>query len=140
MKDQVAGAEALLATRVAVSVVERDGAFLIGPRPEGVPLAGLWEFPGGKLREGETADVAAVRECREETGLAVEAIGHYSTVVEQYAHGLVEITFVACRSRGVLAAARPPFRWVAAAELASYSFPSANAALIRQLVAGAGTG
>jgi 8-oxo-dGTP diphosphatase len=126
--------------RVAVAVVERDGVFLIGQRPEGVPLSGLWEFPGGKMRGGEMAEDAAVRECIEETGQTVVAVGRYSTVVEQYAHGLVEITFIACRPADVLAAPQAPFRWVAAAELGNYSFPSANAKLIRQLVAEAAAG
>ena len=123
--------------RVAVAVVERDGAFLVGPRPEGVPLAGLWEFPGGKIQPGETPEDAAVRECREETGLAVQVCGHYPTVVEQYAHGLIELSFLACRMVGAPSVPQAPFRWVAATELAELAFPSANAALIRRLVGAA---
>jgi 8-oxo-dGTP pyrophosphatase MutT (NUDIX family) len=86
---------------------------------------------------GETAEATAVRECLEETGLAVQPAGRLSTVTQQYAHGLIEITFVACQAVGVLAASEAPFRWVAAADLGTYSFPSANAELIRQLVAAA---
>ena len=125
--------------RVAAAVLQRGGAYLIGQRPPGVSLAGLWEFPGGKIRAGETPEVAAARECLEETGLAVEVVGKHATVTEQYAHGRIEITFVACRSTNN-DLPRAPFRWVAAADLGSYEFPAANAALIRQLIHGAGRG
>jgi mutator protein MutT len=137
MNDEWAVAHVQAPIRVAVAVVEQEGVFLVGQRPEGVPLAGMWEFPGGKMRAGEEPEDAALRECLEETGLLVEAIGRHSTVVEQYPHGLVEITFVACRPADMLALPRAPFRWVAAAELGTFSFPGANAALIRQLVAAA---
>ena len=51
-------------TPIAVAVVRYDGKFLIGRRPEGVPLAGLWEFPGGKVHAGETPEAAAVFRAR----------------------------------------------------------------------------
>jgi 8-oxo-dGTP diphosphatase len=54
-----------IATPIAVAVVEHDDRVLIGQRPPGVVLGGLWEFPGGKIFEGESAEEAAVRECRE---------------------------------------------------------------------------
>ena len=57
-------------TLVAIAVVEHDGCFLVGVRPEGKPLAGFAEFPGGKVDHGETPEQAAIRECREESGLA----------------------------------------------------------------------
>ncbi|MBI2826904.1 MAG: (deoxy)nucleoside triphosphate pyrophosphohydrolase [Planctomycetia bacterium] len=126
------------ATRVAVAVVEDHGRFLIGQRPPGIPLAGLWEFPGGKIRPGETPEEAAERECLEETGVAVRACGAYPTVVEQYAHGRVEVSFIACRmERDPAPPVCPPFLWVAAADLRRYEFPSANTALLRRLT-GAG--
>ena len=84
-------------TRIAVAVVERDGEFLVGQRSAGAALAGLWEFPGGKVEPGETVGEAAVRECLEETDLAIEVIGEHSTVTHHYQHGLVAVTFVDCR-------------------------------------------
>ena len=57
--------------RVAIAIVEQNGQFLVGVRPESVPLAGFAEFPGGKVHDDETAAAAAVRECHEETGLQV---------------------------------------------------------------------
>ena len=47
--------------RIAIAVIEQDGHFLIGKRPCGEPLAGLWEFPGGKIEPGETPQAAAAQ-------------------------------------------------------------------------------
>jgi mutator protein MutT len=124
-------------TRIAVAVVEQDGQFLIGQRPPGVALAGLWEFPGGKVEPKETVNAAAERECFEETDLAVVAERELSKVTQHYAHGLVEVSFIACRptlaSTKESAALRPPFRWVARDELTRYEFPAANAELVARL-------
>jgi len=122
-------------TRVAIAVVEQDGCFLIGQRPEGVPLAGLWEFPGGKIRVGETAEAAAIRECLEETGIQIENVSHLSSVSHEYEHGTVALEFVHCRPIGG-GPERPsqPFRWVRRADLAKYEFPAANAAILKKLI------
>ncbi|HVU89069.1 MAG TPA: (deoxy)nucleoside triphosphate pyrophosphohydrolase [Pirellulales bacterium] len=122
---------------VAVAVVEDRGCYLIGQRPPGVPLAGLWEFPGGKRRPGESAAQAAERETLEETGVAVRAIGEHETVTKTYDHGTVEVTFVACQLAGESREPRAPFLWVPAAEIGNFEFPAANHALVRKLVAGA---
>lgn len=120
-------------TRIAVAVVEQGGCFLIGRRPAGVPLAGLWEFPGGKVDPGETAEQAAARECLEESGLAIEVGAPYPAVVHQYDHDRLALEFFACRPVEPKAPPKPPFRWVALAELATYPFPAANAVLIELL-------
>ena len=82
-------------TPIAVAVVRHAGRVLIGRRGAGVPLAGLWEFPGGKVREGETAEEAAARECLEETGLAVHIAGTLAEVVHPYEHGPLRLCFLA---------------------------------------------
>ena len=51
--------------QIALAVVRHDDSVLIGQRPAGVPLAGYWEFPGGKILDDETPQEAAARECRE---------------------------------------------------------------------------
>jgi 8-oxo-dGTP diphosphatase len=56
---------------VAVALVDADGRVLISQRPEGKALAGLWEFPGGKLEAGERPETALIRELREELGIDV---------------------------------------------------------------------
>jgi mutator protein MutT len=114
-------------------VVERGGKFLIGLRPDGAPLAEVWEFPGGKIVPGESHAEAACRECLEETGLEVRIAGEYPSVDHDYAHGRVRLRFFACVP---LAEHRPlpsRFRWVSVAELHDYRFPPANGALLEHL-------
>ena len=54
---------------VAVALIDRDGRVLLAQRPEGKSMAGLWEFPGGKVEAGETPEVALIRELQEELGI-----------------------------------------------------------------------
>ena len=122
--------------QISIAVVEHAGSFLIGQRPPGVPLAGLWEFPGGKMEPTETAKEAAVRECREETGLAVEAEGTWLVQEEEYPHGRVRLHFIACRVVGTeTGTPREPFRFVPRGELGTYEFPSGNGELLKLLLA-----
>lgn len=129
---------------IAVAVVQRQSQregergteFLIGLRPAGAPLAGLWEFPGGKLHPGEAAAEAAVRECLEETGLAVRVTREYPAVDHTYEHGVLRLRFFACElAREASQPADSRFRWVPRASLADYAFPPANGALLAALQA-----
>ncbi|MEX2015781.1 MAG: (deoxy)nucleoside triphosphate pyrophosphohydrolase [Candidatus Hydrogenedentales bacterium] len=122
-----------IATPISIAVVEHDDRFLIGQRPPGVVLTGFWEFPGGKLRDGETADEAAARECREETGIEVEVLGSYGERVHEYDFGWVRLQFFICRPRDVSKQPLPPFRWVPRQDLSRYQFPPANEELLREL-------
>jgi mutator protein MutT len=123
-----------MSIKVAIAVVEQNGCFLIGQRPEGIPLAGLWEFPGGKILPGETAEAAAIRECLEETSIRVENVLHLLSVGHEYEHGTLALEFVACRPiQGEHALPSHPFRWVRREELANYQFPAANAAVLEVL-------
>ena len=120
-------------TPIAIAVVEHDGRFLVGQRPDGVPLAGLWEFPGGKIEPGETPAQAAVRECLEETGLVVEAIGEYPASEHHYAHGRVQLHFIACRLFDPVTPIRDSYRWIPRQELKDYAFPEGNRPLLETL-------
>jgi 8-oxo-dGTP diphosphatase len=64
---------ACVVTVAAVALIDADGRVLVQRRPPGKPLAGLWEFPGGKVEPGETPEAALIRELREE--LAIEVTG-----------------------------------------------------------------
>lgn len=124
-------------TRIGIAVVESAGHFLVGKRPHGVPLPGLWEFPGGKCELDETPRSCAVRECREETGLLIAPREHMATVEHTYAHGDVELHFWRCSlSPGMPALAPPsaPFRWAAKSELKNLEFPAANRSVLEQLL------
>jgi mutator protein MutT len=118
---------------IAVAVVEDAEQFLIGLRPEGVPLAGLWEFPGGKVEPGETAENAAIRECLEETGLVVRITGEYPPTSYSYQHAAVELRFFACALIPGEREVPARFRWVKPADLSKYSFPPANSRLLELL-------
>ena len=56
----------------AAALVDEKGRILVQKRPEGKPMAGLWEFPGGKVESGETPELALIRELREELNISVE--------------------------------------------------------------------
>ena len=123
-------------TRVAIAVVESSGHVLVGTRPEGVPLTGMSEFPGGKCRPDETARGCAVRECGEETGLLVVPRCHLVTTTANYAHGAVELSFWKCAlSPDIpdLASPDSPFEWVALRDLSTRDFPSGNDPVLRLL-------
>jgi 8-oxo-dGTP diphosphatase len=79
---------------VAAAVIERaDGAFLLAQRPAGKVYAGWWEFPGGKVDEGESADAALARELHEELGIDVRRAYPWITRVYVYPHATVRLNF-----------------------------------------------
>jgi len=119
--------------RIAIAVVEQEGRYLVGRRPDHATLAGLWEFPGGKCRPGETFDDAAVRECREETGLEVEVHQRIHRQLQKYDFGEVELTFLACRLLDERRAPKEPFQWVTREGLRDLEFPEGNRAVLAEL-------
>ncbi|MBX7167465.1 MAG: (deoxy)nucleoside triphosphate pyrophosphohydrolase [Pirellulales bacterium] len=119
--------------QIAVALVLDGDWALVGVRPEGKPLAGYYEFPGGKIETGETPDAAAVRETREETGLDVEPVRELLTTQHVYPHGHVELHFILARVRGDMRPPRFPFAWLRAARLERLCFPPANAPLLDEL-------
>lgn len=121
--------------RIAIAIVERDDQFLVGVRPDGVPLAGYWEFPGGKVEAGETPAEAAARECREETGVTVEPLVELLTEEFTYDHGSVELHFFHCAIQGV---GTPcfPYRWVSRGQLRDLKFPAGNRQIVARLIEG----
>lgn len=122
--------------RIGIAVVESAGSYLVGLRAPGTALAGLSEFPGGKCEADETPQACAVRECLEETGLAVIPRRQLGTVPWDYAHGAVELHFWLCSLADDLPvqfSPTPPFRWVPADELGSLVFPPANQQVLQVL-------
>ena len=122
-------------TRIGIAVVEHQGRYLVGTRPEGKPLAGYAEFPGGKCRPGENPESCAIRECFEETGLQIRAIRLLDRTTWDYSHGRVELDFWLCE---ITEAAEPstPFRWVSRKDLSELQFPDANASVVAALIEG----
>ena len=77
---------------VAAALFDRDGRVLIAQRPPGKPLAGRWEFPGGKVDAGESERQALVRELREELGIEVVAARPFMRLTHAYAERDVELS------------------------------------------------
>ncbi|MEX0938683.1 MAG: (deoxy)nucleoside triphosphate pyrophosphohydrolase [Pirellulales bacterium] len=119
---------------IAVAVVEHQGRYLVGRRTADQTLAGLWEFPGGKVEPGESPQDAAARECLEETGVAVRVGAPYPQVVHRYPHEHVRITFFACAPIEPFGQPRPPYCWQSRERLAQLAFPAANRALLEHLL------
>lgn len=119
---------------IAIAVVEFENQFLVGQRPEGAPLAGYWEFPGGKIELGEDPRVAAARECLEEVGIHVEVGDEYPEVVHQYDHGKLRIHFFRAWPVDMELPENCRFQWVERSQLGDYQFPEANAGLLKLLV------
>jgi 8-oxo-dGTP diphosphatase len=134
------GPEPVRPLPVAVGLVARDGRYLVRQRPVGTPLAGSWEFPGGKCLPGEAPEEAAARECREETGLAVVVGRLRRRLTYHYPHAWVELSFFDCTVAEPAAEPGPGtgFRWVEAKDLPSLAFPEANGAILEELARGAG--
>jgi len=118
----------------AVALVDIDGRVLIARRPEGKPLAGLWEFPGGKLHGGETPEAALIRELREELGIDTKAscLTPIAFASHPYDDFHLLMPLYACRVwKGTIAAREgQELAWVRPARLADYPMPPADTPLI----------
>jgi len=121
----------------AVALIDTDGRVLLARRPPGKAMAGLWEFPGGKLHAGETPEQALVRELHEELGVdtrqsCLAPIGFASHAYEDF-HLLMPL--YVCRVwRGIPQPREgQELAWVRPARLGDYAMPPADAPLVAQL-------
>jgi mutator protein MutT len=123
---------------IALALVWRDGRLLVTRRPEGVHLAGFWEFPGGKLRPGETARACAEREVAEETEVVARAESERAPILWDYADRSLLLLPVNCVWVAGEGARREVagLRWVLPEELGALEFPPANGALVAELAGG----
>jgi len=123
---------------VAVALIDSDNRILIAQRPEGKQLAGLWEFPGGKLDPNERPEQALIRELREELGIEVKDTCLAPLTFASYAYEefhLLMPLYVCRRWEGVV---RPlegqALKWVQARDLRHYPMPPADEPLIPALI------
>jgi len=122
---------------VAVGIVFHGGKLLIDQRrPDGM-LGGLWEFPGGKVEDGERCEDAVVREIKEELDVDVQVLNHFATVDHQYTHFTISLHAFVCRllSGTPRAVGCADWKWVTQDELSQYPFPRANGKIIELLAA-----
>jgi A/G-specific adenine glycosylase len=122
---------------VPVGIIWRRGRLLIAKRPLDAMLGGLWEFPGGKVEEGETFEQALRREIREETALEVTVGARLLSCRHAYSH--FRITLHAYHCEGPRGRPRPldcaACRWVTVGTLSDYPFPSGSRPIIEALAA-----
>lgn len=123
-----------IVTVVAVALLDADNRVLLGQRPEGKHLGGLWEFPGGKVEPGETPEAALVRELKEELGIDIResCLAPLTFVSHSYEKFHLLMPLYVCRTwRGkVTAHEGQKLTWVAAARLRDYPMPPADEPLI----------
>ncbi|MDD5544037.1 MAG: 8-oxo-dGTP diphosphatase MutT [Acidobacteriia bacterium] len=121
--------------RIAIAIVERNGKILIAQRRPDSHLGGLWEFPGGKVHEGESPEQAVVRECREEVGIGVRVDRFFARVEHEYEDRRIELVSYIC----TLEEGKPSplhcaaCEWVSPAELSHFHFPEANRPILKRL-------
>lgn len=113
---------------VVAAVLWRGGKFLAVRRPEGKPLAGQWEFPGGKVEPGEALPAALAREIDEELGVLVRASDFWRSVNHEYEHLSVRLHFFHVRDFGGEPESREGhgLRWVTPAEALALPFLEAD--------------
>ncbi len=123
---------------VVAAVIERDGELLVSLRNPKGTRPSQWEFPGGKVEDGETEAEALVRELREEMGVTCDAGALVKRVVHAYAETDVEIAFY--RANILEGEPRPlsmaELRWVRRGELPAFDFLDADRLFIAELARG----
>ena len=124
---------------VAAALVDRDGRVLVQQRPESTAMAGLWEFPGGKIEPGETPEAALIRELDEELGIVVD---HACLAPACFAseplgdRHLLLLVYALRKWQGVpVAQHATALRWVRPVELYVLDMPPADRPLIGLLEA-----
>jgi 8-oxo-dGTP diphosphatase len=123
----------------ACALIDADGRVLVAQRPEGKSMAGLWEFPGGKIEAGESPQQALARELSEELGIRASIGPPVTRIRHNYRHGgAVDLQFFAVREfvGEIVNHIYQQIRWVKLQDLPEYDFLAADRGLIRDLAAG----
>jgi 8-oxo-dGTP diphosphatase len=122
----------------AVALLDADGRVLLARRPEGKSMAGLWEFPGGKVEAGERPEEALVRELNEELGIAVRepCLAPLTFASHDYGDFHLLMPLYVCRRWEGRPTAREgqALAWVRPAKLRDYPMPPADVPLVPMLV------
>ncbi|HWI27617.1 MAG TPA: (deoxy)nucleoside triphosphate pyrophosphohydrolase [Stellaceae bacterium] len=122
---------------VAVALVDADGRVLLAQRPEGKAMAGLWEFPGGKVQPGEAPEAALIRELAEELGIDVTeaCLAPLSFASHRYETFHLLMPLYVCRRWHGVVSAREGQRlaWVRPQKLEQYAMPPADKPLVAVL-------
>lgn len=121
----------------ACALIDRDGRVLLAQRPEGKSLAGLWEFPGGKIEQGETPEACLIRELEEEIGINTWAscLAPLTFASHSYEDFHLLMPLYACRKWEGTPRSREgqALKWVRANQLRDYPMPPADVPLVAVL-------
>jgi 8-oxo-dGTP diphosphatase len=121
----------------ACALIDPDGRVLIAQRPEGKSMAGLWEFPGGKVEPGERPEQCLIRELKEELGIAVkeECLAPLTFASHTYPDFYLLMPLYVCRRWEGFAEGREgqKLKWVRPNDLRDYPMPAADEPLISHL-------
>ena len=128
-----------IVTVAACALIDADGRVLLAQRPEGKSMAGLWEFPGGKIEAGETPEQSLIRELNEELGIAVKeaCLAPLTFASHSYADFHLLMPLYVCRRWDGTVTAREgqQLAWVRPNRLRDYPMPPADIPLIPHLTA-----
>lgn len=123
---------------VACALIDADGRILITQRPEGKSMAGLWEFPGGKVEAGETPEAAIIRELDEELGIVTQTdcLAPLTFASHGYDDFHLMMPLYVCRRFQGMARSREgqALKWVRTRQLRDFPMPPADAPLIPFLI------
>ncbi len=115
-------------------LVDEDGKILISTRPKGKDMAGLWEFPGGKIQENEVPEVALARELEEELGIQTSPSCMYPLTFVSHRYEtfhLIMFVFVCRKWLGIpMPLEGQQLKWVNPKELSNYDMPPADLGLV----------
>ncbi|WP_420430060.1 8-oxo-dGTP diphosphatase MutT [Kordiimonas sp.] len=121
----------------AIALIDIDGRVLIAERPAGKSMAGMWEFPGGKVEEGEIPEAALIRECKEELGIDITAacLAPFAFASHSYEKFHLLMPLFVCRKWEGLVQGLEGQRtkWVKIRDLGEYEMPPADIPLIAML-------
>ena len=113
--------------RIVVAVIlDKHNRMLVQQRPRDGLLGGLWEFPGGKVEDGETLEQALARECREELGVTLDIGEQVATIRHAYTHFKIVLTAYWCWIESGTVNTKLPTKWIIVDEIDSLPFPKAN--------------
>ena len=130
----MSGSDKRLLLVVACALVDTDGRVLIAQRPEGKQLAGLWEFPGGKVEKGETPEACLIRELREELGIETQeaCLAPLTFASHSYDDFHLLMPLYVCRRFSGIPQPKEAqaLKWVRPLRLRDYPMPPADAPLI----------
>ena len=124
---------------VTAAILAKDGKILIARRPASSRLARLWEFPGGKVEDGETPEACLARELREELNIEVSIGAFLGESIYHYEHGSIRLlAYETFWKSGIIEPKEhDEIRWVSLGELDCYEFAPADIPFVRRLKAGA---